>query len=153
MKFEMTPALLKDWKVLVVDDEADSLSVARILLEMVGAQVLTAVNGQEALDMALNQRPEFILTDLTMPIMNGWELLNLIKKNVALRDIPVIALTAHAMHGDREIAFGAGFHNYLPKPLQPETFVNQLLNLLIDVPALAKGLDGKHDGIHEGKDV
>jgi CheY-like chemotaxis protein len=72
-----------------------------------------------------------------MPVMDGWEFMNTIKRDRRTLDIPVIALTAHAMPGDRERAITAGFHNYLTKPLTPATFMRDLLSLLVDVPELA----------------
>jgi two-component system cell cycle response regulator len=126
--------LLDSWKVLVVDDEPDSLAVAQILLEIAGAIVYTANNGQEGLQLALKHRPKLIISDLSMPQMSGWQLLHELKENGITRDIPVIALTAHAMEGDRARGFAAGFHNYLTKPLQPETFIHDLLSLVVDLP-------------------
>jgi CheY-like chemotaxis protein len=137
MHFEMSPDLLAGWKVLVVDDEADSQFVAQTLLEMCGATVVTANNGREGVDSAKKHRPNFIISDLSMPEMSGWQMLHRLKHELATRDIPVIALTAHAMQGDRSRAIEVGFHNYLVKPLNPESFISDLLRLLIDVPELA----------------
>lgn len=142
MTFTITPELLKGWTVLVVDDEPDSQFVAQTLLEMCGATVVTANNGREGLEAAKRVRPNFIISDLSMPEMSGWQMLHAIKLNLATRDTPVIALTAHAMQGDRKRAIEVGFHNYLTKPLMPETFIHDLLVLLIDVPDLAHRLKG-----------
>jgi two-component system, cell cycle response regulator DivK len=73
---------------------------------------------------------------LSMPVMDGWRLIHELNIDRTLRDIPVIALTAHAMSGDRERAIQAGFVNYLTKPLDPDKFIQQLLNLLVDLPEL-----------------
>ena len=146
MSFSTSDDLLKNWCVLVVDDEADSLEVAQTLLEMCGATILTARNGQEGLEKAIQHRPQFILSDLSMPEMNGWQLLHALKNDLRTRDIPVIALTAHAMQGDRELGCAVGFHNYLTKPLVPETFINNVLTLLIDVPSLAEELVSRQSG-------
>lgn len=129
--------ILKDWVVLVVDDEADSLEVATRILRHYGAVVHTATNGQEGLEVVRTIRPRFIISDLSMPIMDGWGMLDALKRERETLDIPVIALTAHAMTGDRERAIMAGFHNYLTKPLTPATFLRDLLNLLTDIPAFA----------------
>jgi CheY-like chemotaxis protein len=75
-----------------------------------------------------------------MPNMSGWQMLHTLKNDIATRDIPVIALTAHAMKGDRQRAMEVGFHNYLVKPLQPETFINDLLRLIVDIPEFADRL-------------
>jgi CheY-like chemotaxis protein len=140
MQFELSDTLLSGWVVLVVDDEQDSLLVAQTLLEMCGAKVVTASNGRAGFEAAKKLQPNFILSDLSMPEMSGWQMIFHLKENLGTRDIPVIALTAHAMEGDRQRAMEVGFHNYLTKPFQPETFINDLLKLLVDVPAIAQKL-------------
>jgi CheY-like chemotaxis protein len=126
--------LLTNWEIMVVDDEDDSLEVARYILTFYGATVHTAVNGVDALKVLETVRPRFIISDISMPQMDGWALIAKIQENIALKDVPVIALTAHAMRGDREKAISAGFHNYLIKPLTPSTFMAQLVRLLMDIP-------------------
>jgi len=137
----MRPDLLKDWIVLVVDDEPDSIEVAQTLLELCGATVLTANNGQVALDVVAQTRPHFILSDLSMPVLSGWGMLETLQNTPSLKSIPVIALTAHAMIGDRKRAIEAGFYNYLTKPLEPETFIYDMLSLLVDIPGVAELLE------------
>ncbi len=132
--------VLKDWSVLVVDDDPMSLQVASLILKHYGAQVYTASNGQEGLEMAKRLHPRFIISDLSMPIMDGWTMIDQLKRDRATQTIPTIALTAHAMIGDRERAIAAGFHNYLSKPLTPSTFMKDLLRLLTDIPGLATEL-------------
>lgn len=138
--YEMTPELLAGWLVVVVDDEPDSLFVAQTLLEMCGAEVHSASNGRDGFEMVKQVRPQFVISDLSMPEMSGWQMLHAIKNNFGTRDMAVIALTAHAMPGDRVRAMEVGFHNYLTKPLRPETFINDLLRLLIDIPEIAERL-------------
>ena len=130
--------LLKNQRILVIDDEPDSLEVAMILLEMYDVQVLTATNGQEGLEAAKQFRPLFIISDLSMPEMSGWEMLDALKQDRTTLDIPVIALTAHAMEGYRKRAIAAGFHNYLTKPLRPDTFIRDLLDVVMDIPMIAE---------------
>src|SRR5688500_11952102 len=113
MHFTITDTLLAGWNVLVVGDEPDSLFIAQTLLEMCGAMVLTAPDGDQGFAMAKTHKPSFIITDLSMPEVNGWDMLTRLKAEVSTHEIPVIALTAHAMAGDREKALAAGFHNYL----------------------------------------
>ena len=125
---------LKGKTVVVVDDEPDSQFVAQKLLEMAGAIVVVADNGKEGLEKIRQHRPSFVVSDLSMPIMTGWQMVDEMKKDRSLQDIPVIALTAHAMSDDRPKAIAAGFHNYLTKPLMPESFINSLLRLVIDTP-------------------
>ncbi|MFZ4828349.1 MAG: response regulator [Phototrophicaceae bacterium] len=120
--------------VVVVDDEPDSQFVAQKLLEMAGAIVVVADNGKEGLEKIRQHRPSFVVSDLSMPVMTGWQMVDEMKKDRTLQDIPVIALTAHAMSDDRPKAIAAGFHNYLTKPLMPENFINSLLRLVMDTP-------------------
>jgi two-component system cell cycle response regulator len=133
--------LLEGWNIVVLDDEEDSLEVAEIILYEYGATVHTAANGKEGLETVLRVKPRFVISDLSMPVMDGWGFISAMKTNRELADIPCIALTAHAMVGDRERAVSAGFHNYLTKPLTVDTFMADLLKLLIDIPGLAESLN------------
>jgi CheY-like chemotaxis protein len=129
--------ILQNWKVVVVDDEPDSLEVAVRILRYYGADVHTASNGADGLSTIRSLRPKLVISDLSMPEMDGWGMLGELKLDRTTMEIPVIALTAHAMVGDRERAIMAGFHNYLTKPLTPATFMKDLLVLLTDIPAFA----------------
>lgn len=135
--------VLQGQTILVVEDEPDSLEVATILLQMYDADVITATNGREGLEQARKYHPKFIISDLSMPVMSGWEMVHHLKDDRSTNDIPVIALTAHAMTGDRERALAAGFHNYLSKPLRPDTFINDLMKLVADSPELIQSLSVK----------
>lgn len=132
------PNALEGWTVLVVDDEEDSREVAQLMLEMAGATVVTATDGIQALAKVGEYKPHFILSDLSMPEMDGWRLMKELNRKRATAHIPVIALTAHAMSGDRERAIEAGFVNYITKPLDPDKFLWQLVNLLVDIPELSQ---------------
>jgi len=133
--------LLEGWDIVVIDDEEDSLEVAEIILLEYGANVFTAENGQDGLKIIHDVKPRFVISDLSMPVMDGWDLIDKLKKDRAVADIPVIALTAHAMVGDRERAVKAGFHNYLTKPLTVKTFMKDLVKLLVDIPSLVEHLN------------
>ncbi len=135
--------LLAGWDIVVLDDEEDSLEVAEVILLEYGANVYTATNGADGLQVVRKVKPRFIISDLSMPIMDGWGFINALKADRGLADIPVIALTAHAMQGDRERALAAGFHNYLVKPLTVDTFIRDLVNLLVDIPSLAQYFGGQ----------
>ncbi|MCA9913946.1 MAG: response regulator [Anaerolineae bacterium] len=132
------PDLLQDWDIVVIDDEPDSLEVARYILDFYGANVYTATNGAEGLRLVQAVNPRFVISDLSMPEMDGWGFLKNLQEISAHREVPVIALTAHAMRGDRERAIDAGFHNYLTKPLTANTFIDELLTLLLDIPQLSE---------------
>ncbi len=135
-----TNQILHGWDVLVVDDDPMSLMVASMILKHHGASVYTAANGQEGLDMAKSLHPRFIISDLSMPVMDGWTMIGELKRDPSINMSPAIALTAHAMVGDRQKAVAAGFHNYLTKPLTPSTFMKDLVRLLTDIPGMATEL-------------
>lgn len=133
--------LLKDWTIVIIDDEPDSLELARYLLSFYGADVHTASNGLEGLDLVQEVKPRFVISDLSMPEVDGWGFLSRLRESgTDVAQTPVIALTAHAMRGDRERAVEAGFHNYLTKPLTATTFIDELLRLLLDIPSLSEYL-------------
>ncbi len=138
---ELLHVLLSGWVIVVIDDEEDSLMVANVILTAYGATLHTAENGEEGLDVIRQVYPRFVISDLSMPVLDGWGVIGEMKRDRALMDIPVIALTAHAMVGDRERAIAAGFHNYLTKPLTVETFMQDLVNLIVDIPVLAEDLN------------
>jgi CheY-like chemotaxis protein len=138
----MSPAskVLDGWLVLVVDDEPDNLDVVRRMLTRLGAQVVMAENGVEALGKVQQHNFDFILADLSMPQMDGWTLIKELNHNPATTHIPVIALTAHAMLSDRDRVLEAGFVNYMTKPLEVDKFIATLLSMISDIPALAARL-------------
>jgi two-component system, cell cycle response regulator DivK len=130
--------IFQDWAVLIVDDDPDSLEIVDILLSAYGANVITASNGKQGLDLAKARHPRFIISDLSMDEMTGWELVDALKLDRTMMDIPIFAFTAHAMSGDREKAIAHGFHNYLVKPIRADTFMEQLIAILLsDIPELA----------------
>ncbi len=138
---EIPANLLEGWNIVVIEDEQDSLEVAEIILTEYGASIHTASNGKDGLDVVRRVKPRFVISDLSMPVMDGWGFISAMKADSNLTQIPVIALTAHAMVGDRERAITAGFHNYLTKPLTVDTFMADLVTLLIDIPSLAESLN------------
>lgn len=132
--------LLAGWDIVVIDDEPDSLEVARYILDFYGANVHTAINGKEGIVLVEDIQPRFVISDISMPEMDGWGFIEKLKGAVATQEIPVIALTAHAMKGDKEKALEAGFFSYLTKPLTAPTFMDELVALLMDIPKLAQHL-------------
>lgn len=140
---------MQGWVIVLVDDEADSLEVAEILLMQYGAEVHTASNGVEGLTLIRKVRPKFVVTDLSMPGMDGWSLIEAMQHDRSMHEIPIVALTAHAMAGDRDRAIAAGFHNYLTKPLTPKSFYTDLMGVLTDMPLLAADLPDTSPYIEE----
>jgi CheY-like chemotaxis protein len=116
-------------KVLVVEDVDMNRELMVQLLED-KYQVIEAVNGQEGVELAEQERPDLILMDLSLPVMNGWEATRRLKANPDLRSIPVIALTAHAMKGDKETAIVAGCDDYLVKPLDEDELMETMAKFL-----------------------
>jgi len=109
-------------KVLLVEDNQDNRNLMRFLLERNGYQVVTANNGKEALVVVREQQPDVILMDLSMPEMNGWDAAAAMKADPSLAGIPIIAVTAHTLPGDRRRILGAGFDHYISKPLNVNMF-------------------------------
>jgi len=114
-------------KILVVEDVDFNRDLVVQLLED-KYQVIEAVNGKEGVEIAERERPELILMDLSLPIMDGWEATRRLKANTDLRSIPVIALTAHAMKGDEEKALAAGCDDYLVKPIDEDELLAKIAN-------------------------
>jgi two-component system cell cycle response regulator DivK len=132
--------LLEGWDILVIDDEPDSLEVVSAMLEFYGATVQRATNGREGLEMIRASKPKLVISDISMPLLDGWGLIAILLKEGLTTEMPVVALTAHAMRGDRERVLAAGFHSYMSKPLTPQNFIRDFVSLLKDSPAFADQL-------------
>ncbi len=132
---DVIPAqFLTGWDVVALDDEGDSLEVVEIILMQYGATVHTAMDGQDGLALIRKVQPRFVVSDLSMPVMDGWGLIFEMKREALLSDIPVFALTAHAMQGDRERTLSAGFYGYLSKPIEARGFIQDLYDQLKGIP-------------------
>ncbi len=116
--------------ILIVEDDQKSLYIARVLMEKEGFQVIEAKDGLEALEMASQHVPDLILMDMQLPLMDGYEATRRIKADKRLAGIPVVALTAHAMRGDREKTLEAGCSGYIPKPIDPYGFGKEVKKYL-----------------------
>ncbi len=121
---------LSNWNVLVVDDEPDNLGVIELVLNFYDAKVRTAATALECLEQMAADIPTLLLVDIQMPVMDGFELMNKVRENPDWRDIPLIAITAHAMAGDHERIVAAGFDGYIPKPISAMTLVSELQSLI-----------------------
>lgn len=113
-------------RILIIEDNAANLELERYLLNSAGYATLTAEDGAEGLAMMRQELPDLVLCDLQMPVMNGYEVIREFKADSLLRQIPIVAVTASSMSGDSKKAMAAGFDGYIPKPLEPETFVQQV---------------------------
>ena len=107
-------------RILVAEDDPDSRSIVVKTLTLEGHETLEAADGRSALALARQERPDLIVMDLALPGMDGWEASRRLKADPGTADIPIIALTAHAMRGDEERAREAGCDGYLSKPCRPQ---------------------------------
>jgi CheY-like chemotaxis protein len=117
-------------KVLYVEDNEDDVYMLKTRLELVGDfEVVTAGNGKKGCELAAGERPDIIIMDLEMPVMDGWEAARRLKSEPQTRDIPIIALSAHALAGERERAFAAGCDAFDSKPIHFERLLETLRRL------------------------
>lgn len=120
-------------KILIVEDnELNRDMLSRRLIRR-GFEVIVAVDGQEGLDRAADSHPDLILMDMSLPVIDGWEATRLLKADPKLQFIPVIALTAHAMTGDREQALGAGCDDYDTKPIELDRLLEKIQAQLLRI--------------------
>jgi CheY-like chemotaxis protein len=116
--------------ILVAEDREVSRELARVLLEHSGYAVLEATNGAEAVELAQTKLPDLVLLDLQMPVKNGFEVLRELRSDKRFVSIPIVALTASAMMGDKDKALLEGFSAYLTKPLSISVVRRELARLL-----------------------
>jgi len=122
----------KGWKILVVDDDQDNRAVAAQYLAFLGAEVRTAEDGTVGLKELKSFSPTFILLDLSMPEMDGWEMHRRLRADPATAGLPVIALTAHAMQEDTQRALADGFDGYITKPFLLNTLIADIKKALAE---------------------
>jgi two-component system cell cycle response regulator DivK len=117
-------------KILYVEDNEDNVYMLTRRLERAGFEVVVASDGEQGVAVARAERPDLILMDLSLPIVDGWEATRRLKSSEETRAIPVIALSAHAMPGDREKALEAGCDDYDPKPISMQSLLAKIRALL-----------------------
>ena len=113
-------------KILLVEDHREIWDFLSRRLKRHGHEVSVAEDGQAGLDQARSEKPDLILLDMNLPVMDGWTVAGTLKGDAATKPIPIIALTAHAMSGDREKAVNAGCDDYHPKPIDFSQLLNQI---------------------------
>jgi CheY-like chemotaxis protein len=113
-------------RILVIEDNMDNMTLIADVLLSLNYTVIQAADGEQGVQKAASERPDLILMDLSLPRLDGWKATRQIKSHPDLRQIPIIALTAHAMIGDRERALEAGCDDYLPKPINLRELANTL---------------------------
>ncbi len=117
-------------RILVVEDNLDNLDLIEAFLED-EYSLSFATDGQMGLDKVMAEKPDLVLLDISLPKMDGVEVIKAIRKNDEVSSIPVIALTAHAMMGDREAFIKQGFTDYMSKPIQDEDILIELIESLL----------------------
>jgi two-component system, cell cycle response regulator DivK len=117
-------------RILVVEDDMDNYELVRFILERAGYDVFLAVNGRDGVDAARFQKPDLILMDLGMPEMDGWMAAQRLKSDEITKSIPLFALTAHTLPGERKRAMQAGCDGYVSKPIHVDGFLNLLESAL-----------------------
>ena len=117
-------------KILYVEDDDNNIYVLKNRLTRAGYTVLVATDGEKGIAMATAEQPDLILMDLRMPVLDGWEATKRIKAQPETRHIPIIALTAHAMSGDREQALAAGCDDFDTKPVEMPRLLEKIRALL-----------------------
>ena len=117
-------------KVLIVDDNRASRDLIRAILKSVSCDIVEASDGQKGLDLLRLERPDVVLLDIDMPELNGLEVVKRIREDAAYSGLPVVAVTAFAMDGDREKGMAAGFTAYLTKPIRAAILRRQVQELL-----------------------
>lgn len=113
-------------RILVVEDNRDNMTLIVDVLTSLDYTVLQAMDGEQGVELARREEPDLILMDLSLPRMDGWAAARTIKSDVNLASIPIIALTAHAMVGDRERALEAGCDDYITKPINLQELATKL---------------------------
>jgi len=117
--------------ILVIDDNIESLELMRFLLQSFGYDVRVAQSGEEGLSLAASSRPDLIICDIHMPVLDGFGVIARVRADPAMRSIPCIAVTALAMVGDETKILGAGFDGYISKPIDPEKFIKEIKNYFV----------------------
>ena len=116
--------------ILVIEDNEQNLYLIRFMLEQSGFKVYEARDGRQGIALAGALGPDLILLDIQLPELDGYAVATELRKDPSLRETPIIAVTSYAMAGDREKALSAGATDYIEKPINPSTFLDQIRNSL-----------------------
>ena len=122
----MEPSAPVGQTLLLVEDNEDNRIIYSTVLRHLGYTVLEALDGVQAIALARSELPDLILMDISIPEVDGWEATRILRQDPATKDIPIIALTAHALADDRERATMVGFTAYLAKPVEPRAVVAEV---------------------------
>ena len=121
-------------KVLYIEDNEKNIYLVHFILEKGGYEVYEERDGKNGIETALRLKPDLILLDILLPVMDGYQVMGELRKNPGLSQTPIVALTSFAMVGDREKALSMGFTGYIEKPINPETFIREINTFFADKP-------------------
>lgn len=124
-------------RILCIEDNPQNMRLVRKILTVAGYEVLEAADGLSGMEMAQREQPRLILMDVNLPDIDGLEAAAILRKNPLFATTPIIALTANAMHGDRERCLAAGCDGYIPKPITKTELLNTVAHFITHVPAPA----------------
>jgi CheY-like chemotaxis protein len=126
--------------ILLIEDNEQNRYLATFLLEKHGYQVVAAPDGPQGIELAQRLLPHLVLLDIQLPTMDGHMVARLLRTILALRAVPIVAVTSYAMAGDREMALAAGCNGYIEKPINPETFAAEIARFLTPAAEPARTL-------------
>lgn len=110
-------------RILVIEDNEQNLYLVRFILERSSYDVIAAMDGRSGIETAARHKPDLILLDIQLPVMDGYEVARNLRQNPDLAETPIVAVTSYAMPGDQEKVMEAGCNGYIEKPIDPDTFV------------------------------
>ncbi len=113
--------------ILIIEDNEQNLYLASFILERHGHTILAARDGAQGIQLAQEKMPDLILLDIQLPVMDGYAVADELRRDSALAAIPIVAVTSYAMAGDRERILSAGCNGYIEKPINPDTFLNEVM--------------------------
>ncbi len=117
-------------KTLIIEDNENNMYLTTFLLENSGHEVFQAYDGKDGVELAKETHPDLILLDIQLPKMNGYDVARALRQDQTLVDTPIVAITSYAMPGDQEKALSAGCNGYIKKPINPDTFLNEVESYL-----------------------
>ena len=120
-------------RILIIEDNPVNMELFECLLEAIGCETITAVDAEAGIHAAYSERPDLVICDVLLPGVSGLEVARRLKRDPAVCGIPLVAVTAYAMVGDREGILSAGFDGYISKPIEPLKFLQQIKQILSDV--------------------
>lgn len=117
-------------KILVIEDNEQNMYLVSFILAKYGYQIIQARSGDEGIQQAQQQKPDLVLLDIQLPVMDGYAVARALRKMQEMAETPIVAVTSYAMPGDRENALKAGCSGYIEKPINPETFITEVEHYL-----------------------